>query len=114
MADGATQHGGDPDSSRGGTAAELMSWPVITIGLEAEVAKAARRLPKHVIRRMPVIDASGRLVGIVSHSTGGQVGQHEPGHQEMAAGPPGPGETAGRYHRAGIPEAAQSAPPAEG
>jgi CBS domain-containing protein len=45
-----------------------MSWPVITIGLEAEVAKAARRLPKHLIRRMPVIDASGRLVGIVSHS----------------------------------------------
>jgi CBS domain-containing protein len=45
-----------------------MSWPVITIGLEAEVAKAARRLPKHLIRRMPVIDASGWLVGIVSHS----------------------------------------------
>ena len=68
MADGANQHGGDPDASRGGTAAELMSWPVITIGLEAEVAKAARRLPKHVIRRILVIDASGRLVGIVSHS----------------------------------------------
>jgi CBS-domain-containing membrane protein len=54
--------------ARGGTAAELMSWPVITIGPEAEVAEAARRLRKHLIRRMPVIDASDRLVGIVSHS----------------------------------------------
>jgi CBS-domain-containing membrane protein len=54
--------------ARGGTAVELMSWPVITIGPEAEVAEAARRLRKHRIRRMPVVDASGRLVGIVSHS----------------------------------------------
>jgi CBS domain-containing protein len=54
--------------ARGGTAAELMSWPAITIGPEAEVTEAARRLRKHLIRRMPVVDASGRLVGIVSHS----------------------------------------------
>jgi CBS domain-containing protein len=52
--------------ARGGTAAELMSWPVITISPEAEVAEAAeaaRRLHKHLIRRLPVIDAAGRLVG---------------------------------------------------
>lgn len=54
--------------ARGGVAVELMSWPVITIGPQAEVAEAARRLHRHRIRRMPVIDNSGRLVGIVSHS----------------------------------------------
>lgn len=52
----------------GGTAIELMTRPVITIGPEAEVAEAARLLRKHLIRRMPVIDSAGRLVGIISRS----------------------------------------------
>jgi CBS-domain-containing membrane protein len=54
--------------ARGGTAAELMTWPVVTVGPEADVAEAARLLRKHLIRRLPVVDAGGRLVGIVSHS----------------------------------------------
>jgi CBS-domain-containing membrane protein len=54
--------------ARGGTAVELMTWPVVTVGPEAEVAEAARLLRKHLIRRMPVVDSVGRLVGIVSHS----------------------------------------------
>ncbi|HSO53456.1 MAG TPA: CBS domain-containing protein [Actinomycetes bacterium] len=54
--------------ARGGTAAELMSWPVVTVGPEADVAEAARLLRKHLVRRMPVIDSAGRLVGIVSQS----------------------------------------------
>jgi CBS domain-containing protein len=52
----------------GGTAIELMTRPVVTIGPEAEAAEAARLLRKHLIRRMPVIDSAGRLVGIVSRS----------------------------------------------
>ena len=52
----------------GGTAVELMTRPVVTIGPEAEVAEAARLLRKHLIRRMPVVDSAGRLVGIVSRS----------------------------------------------
>jgi CBS domain-containing protein len=54
--------------ARGGTAAELMTWPVVTVGPEADVAEAARLLRKRLIRRMPVVDSGGRLVGIVSHS----------------------------------------------
>jgi CBS domain-containing protein len=54
--------------ARGGTAAELMTWPVVTVDPEADVAEAARLLRKHLIRRMPVVDPGGRLVGIVSHS----------------------------------------------
>jgi hypothetical protein len=36
------------------------------------------------------------------HPTGGQVGEDEPGHQEMAAGPPGLAGTPGRHRWAGL------------
>lgn len=47
-------------------AVELMTTPVITIGARDDVADAARRLEAHRIKRMPVVDETGRLVGIVS------------------------------------------------
>jgi CBS-domain-containing membrane protein len=47
-------------------AAELMSQPAITIGAQATLTEAARRLHAGGIKRLPVIDAVGRLVGIVS------------------------------------------------
>lgn len=52
----------------GGTAAELMSRPAITVGPDATVAEAARVLRMHLIKRLPVVDPTGRLVGIVSRS----------------------------------------------
>jgi CBS-domain-containing membrane protein len=54
--------------ARGGTAAELMTWPVITVGPQAGVADAARLLRKHRIKRLPVTDPAERLIGIVSQS----------------------------------------------
>lgn len=54
--------------AHGGAAAELMSRPAITIGPDATVAEAARLLRKHLIKRLPVVDPLGRLVGIVSRS----------------------------------------------
>jgi CBS domain-containing protein len=47
-------------------AAELMSRPVVTIDPQAPVAAAARRLHASGVKRLPVVDAGGRLVGIVS------------------------------------------------
>jgi CBS domain-containing protein len=47
-------------------AAELMSQPAITIGTQTTLTEAARRLHAEGIKRLPVIDAVGRLVGIVS------------------------------------------------
>ncbi len=47
-------------------ALELMTAPVITIGRDEDVSEAARRLEAHRIKRMPVVDETGRLVGIVS------------------------------------------------
>jgi len=54
--------------ARGGTAADLMSKPAITVGPDATVAEAARLLRMHLVKRLPVTDPLGRLVGIVSRS----------------------------------------------
>jgi CBS domain-containing protein len=44
-------------------AAELMSRPAITIDPRATLAEAARRLHAVGVKRLPVIDAAGRLLG---------------------------------------------------
>ena len=49
-------------------AAEVMSAPVVTIDPDATVAEAARRLARHGIKRLPVVNQDGRLVGIVSRA----------------------------------------------
>lgn len=51
---------------QGLTAAQLMSSPPITIYPDASVAAAARLMNAHRIRRLPVVDPEGRLLGIVS------------------------------------------------
>jgi CBS domain-containing protein len=47
-------------------AAELMTSPAITIHPDAPVGAAARLMNGHRIRRLPVVDPSGKLTGIVS------------------------------------------------
>lgn len=54
--------------ANGVVAAELMSRPVVTINPEATVAEAARRMRHDLVKRLPVVDAVGRLVGIVSRA----------------------------------------------
>jgi CBS domain-containing protein len=48
------------------TAAELMTSPAITIGAEAGVATAARLMHAEHVKRLPVVNDEGTLVGIVS------------------------------------------------
>jgi CBS domain-containing protein len=48
------------------TADGLMSSPAVTIGPDARLAAAARLMSEHAIKRLPVVDAHGVLVGIVS------------------------------------------------
>ncbi len=50
------------------TAAELMSAPVVTIDPQATVPLAARLLARHGVKRLPVVDEDGKLVGIVSRA----------------------------------------------
>lgn len=48
------------------TAAQLMTTPTITIDAESTVARATRVLARNNIKRLPVVDAAGTLIGIVS------------------------------------------------
>lgn len=48
------------------TAGTLMTTPALTVPDNATVAGAARLMTKHNVKRLPVVDADGKLVGIVS------------------------------------------------
>jgi CBS domain-containing protein len=48
------------------TAIELMSAPAITIHPDAPLGAAARLMNGHHIRRLPVVDSAGQLLGMVS------------------------------------------------
>jgi CBS domain-containing protein len=47
-------------------AAELMSAPAVVIGPSESVAAAAKLMDRERVKRLPVVDADGRLLGIVS------------------------------------------------
>lgn len=57
---------GDRDRARAETAQGLMRSPVITARGQWSVVEAARTMDRHKVKRLPVVDESGRLVGIVS------------------------------------------------
>jgi CBS-domain-containing membrane protein len=48
------------------TAGQLMTRPAITVDADSTVAAAARLLTRHHVKRLPVVDEDGKLVGIVS------------------------------------------------
>jgi CBS domain-containing protein len=50
----------------GDTAAELMTSPVVTIAASATLTAAAQLMEQHNVKRLPVLDGEGALVGIVS------------------------------------------------
>ncbi|HKP98695.1 MAG TPA: CBS domain-containing protein [Actinomycetes bacterium] len=52
----------------GDTAAEVMTSPAVTIGPDASIPEAARLLHHHGIKRLPVVDPAGPLLGIVSRA----------------------------------------------
>jgi CBS domain-containing protein len=52
----------------GRTAADVMTSPVVTIGLDASLTEAATLMHRRGLKRLPVVDARGRLAGIVSRA----------------------------------------------
>jgi CBS domain-containing protein len=54
--------------AHGTTAADVMTTPVVTIDEDATVAEAARLMHGKDLKRLPVQDVVGRLVGIVTRS----------------------------------------------
>jgi CBS-domain-containing membrane protein len=58
----------DLGKARALIARDLMTSPALTIGPEAPLAAAARKMHEHNVKRLPVVDADGRLLGIVSRA----------------------------------------------
>lgn len=56
-----------PDA--GERAADLMTTPVITIPTDASLTEALRLMTTHAIKRLPVVDAEGRLVGLLGRAS---------------------------------------------
>ncbi|MYZ38846.1 CBS domain-containing protein [Streptomyces sp. SID4917] len=55
-----------PKEAGAATAEELMSAPALTVREDATLAQVARTLALMSLKRLPVVDRSGRLQGIVS------------------------------------------------
>lgn len=58
----------DRQKAAGLFAGELMTAPVVTIGPSEPLAEAARLMHRRQVKRLPVVDHDGRLVGILSRS----------------------------------------------
>jgi CBS domain-containing protein len=67
-----TDLSGDSQRPAGGpvatTAGEVMASPAVTVSPHATLTEAARRMQADGLKRLPVVAASGRLVGIVSRA----------------------------------------------
>ncbi|NUP31645.1 MAG: CBS domain-containing protein [Streptomycetaceae bacterium] len=57
---------GTPDKSRAEVARDLMTSPAVTIRADGTVVDAARLMERRGVKRLPVVDADGRLEGVVS------------------------------------------------
>lgn len=70
---------------------ELMTSPAVTVVPEASIKEAASLLAEHAITAMPVVDASGALVGVVSEADllGGSVPPDPRAHERPVTVPLG-------------------------
>jgi CBS-domain-containing membrane protein len=59
---------GDAAKARARTAAELMSEPALTVRPDATLTEAARQMHRYQVKRLPVVDPNGSLMGIVSRA----------------------------------------------
>ena len=58
----------DHEKAAGVTAAQLMTSPPVTVGPDTPLAEAARLMRDRRVKRLPVINASGHLIGILSRA----------------------------------------------
>ncbi len=61
----ALRHFREEEKAAGVTAGDLMTSPAVTIGPEATVEAAARLMYDRRIKRLPVVNSAGRLLGII-------------------------------------------------
>jgi CBS domain-containing protein len=55
-------------AARGRTAADIMSSPVVTVALDTPIGEVIRVMMANRIKRLPVVDADGRLAGLVGRA----------------------------------------------
>jgi CBS domain-containing protein len=65
---GGILHGRERAKAAAVSAAELMTRPAVTISPHESVSRAARLMYSRKLKRLPVVDDDGRLVGIVSRA----------------------------------------------
>src|SRR5687768_15705734 len=63
--------GKDPQAT---TAGEIMSKDIVTIDPQQSLDEALRLMAEHQVRRLPVVEEDGRLVGIVAQADIAQQG----------------------------------------
>ena len=54
--------------ARGATAADCMTSPALSLTADARVSDAVEMMQSHQVRRLPIVDESGRVCGIVSQA----------------------------------------------
>jgi CBS domain-containing protein len=57
--------GRDPESTKVG---EVASTDLVTIDPQQDLAEALRLMARHKVRRLPVVEEDGRLVGVVAQA----------------------------------------------
>ena len=62
------RHRSDRQKAAGLVVRELMTTPVVTIAPEATLGEAARLMRRKGVKRLPVTDATGRILGVLSRS----------------------------------------------
>ena len=56
------------EKARGTTAGELMTSPAVTVTPDDTIQRAARLMYSRKVKRLPVVDANGHLVGIIGRT----------------------------------------------
>ena len=64
----ALRHIKEDDKATGITAGDLMTGPAVTIGPDAPVEEAARLMYDRRVKRLPVVNGTGHLIGLISRT----------------------------------------------
>jgi CBS domain-containing protein len=62
------RHRGERGKATARTAGQLMTSPAIVVLTGTSIAAAARQMDKEDVKRLPVVDDMGRLIGVVSRA----------------------------------------------
>ncbi len=58
----------DQTKAAGLVASQVMSSPAVTVAPDATLSEAARSMRRYGVKRLPVVDGTGRVIGIVSRA----------------------------------------------